>query len=311
MLHCPHAGFLGAPGGCGPFRTDTAVESTTATGYVRVDRMGMPAVATALIGPGLPTAGAMNSAKDDYNDSDPTSDAQFVSGVPLITAISTLHMALVAAHLTPCSIQHTFPVPGAPAMVPACGVQQYDAPPGMPGHTVASLVIPDTLRIDMASATTFPNGRALADDVIDPILSVLLLNLSPCAGTPHGDECPSLTAAGMATCTGDANCAWSGTACLPNVGTPAATCGAITTMGPCNTAAPVCFWTGSACVPTPCEFLPAAAACGAVAGCVASTCGAGASPPACTAATVGTLGLNPQANDVAFGTTFPYFAAAH
>ena len=64
-MHCDHAGPLGG-GVCSPFRTDPAVESATATGYVRVDRMGMPAVATVLVG---------SAMKNAYNDASPADDA--------------------------------------------------------------------------------------------------------------------------------------------------------------------------------------------------------------------------------------------
>ena len=59
-LHCPHAGPTGADV-CGSvtFRT------TPAAMYTRVDRMGMPAVATALVSSGQ---------KNAYNDADPTGD---------------------------------------------------------------------------------------------------------------------------------------------------------------------------------------------------------------------------------------------
>ncbi|WP_293883128.1 DUF4331 family protein [Sphingomonas sp.] len=46
-----------------------------------------------------------------------------------------------------------------------------------PGVTVASLVIPDTLSINFAAPAGFPNGRKLADPVIDIELAVLLLDL--------------------------------------------------------------------------------------------------------------------------------------
>ncbi|CAM3195041.1 DUF4331 domain-containing protein [Sphingomonas antarctica] len=44
--------------------------------------------------------------------------------------------------------------------------------------TVASLVVPDMLTIDLAGASGFPNGRRLPDPVIDVTLNVLFLKLS-------------------------------------------------------------------------------------------------------------------------------------
>ena len=189
-------------------------------------------------------------------------------------------------------------------MVPACGVQSYD---GNPAHTVASLILPDTLRLDQATPSGFPNGRRPQDDVIDPILSALLLNLSPCAGLPNGAEC---AATPMAMCAANAHCTLTGTTCHAATGTPMGTCNALGTMTTCG-ANPLCTWTGAACVSVPCEFLPNAATCPAQAGCSVSTCGTGTPAPACSVATIGGLPLNPHMNDVAFDTAFPYFAAAH
>lgn len=50
--------------------------------------------------------------------------------------------------------------------------------PGTGGATPASLVIPDTLKIDTSTATAFPNGRALADPVVDITLAVLFLDVN-------------------------------------------------------------------------------------------------------------------------------------
>lgn len=318
-LHCPHAGFLGG-GVCTPFRTDAPTEGTPTTtegAYVRVDRMGMPAVATALIGPGTMPATGIPALKDAYNDSNPTGDAAFASGVPLLTAIGAFHALLdddlIAAHLTPCSVSRSFPVPGAPAPVPACGVQDYTGLPLSPAntHTVASLILPDTLRIDPTAPAGFPNGRQLTDDVIDPILSVLLLNLSPCAGAPTGTLCSTHTGAGaMAACTADTNCTWTGTACAPAATSRLGQCLALGTAG-CS-ADPRCTVSGGACVTNPCEGFPAAA-CPAQTGCSLSTCGTGTPAPACSVATIGGLPLNPHANDVAYPTpnNFPYFLPPH
>jgi len=319
--HCPHAGLLSAAPYCTPFRSDPAVESTGATGYIRVDRMGMPAVATALIGPGLSTDPVMiNAAKDDYNDSNPDEDSTYTSGIPLLTAIGTYHAVLdaqlVALGLTPCSVSNTFPVPGVPGgAVPACGVQHYDgtAITDPAGHSVASLILPDTLHIETSAATHFPNGRAPDDQVIDPILSVLLLNMSICAGTRTGVECPRITGTGaMATCTADANCVWNpaGTgSCAPAATSAAVGCAM---LGTTNCALnPTCTVSGTSCVPIPCEAIPdsaTAAACPAFQGCSAATCGTGGAR--CTAGTLGSLPLNPAANDGTVDlTTFPYFAA--
>ena len=50
--------------------------------------------------------------------------------------------------------------------------------PGTGGITVAGAVIPDTLTVDYTAASGFPNGRALADPVIDVTLAIIFLDLS-------------------------------------------------------------------------------------------------------------------------------------
>jgi len=167
-VHCPHAGPSGAAV-CGTvnFRTDMA------TTYTRVDRMGMPAVSTALV----PSA-----RKNAYNDGDPSGDMSFAGD--FITTLTGLHTALDAdlntLHLTPCSMTS---VAGA---LPECLSQMYSA-----GHTVASLVVPnDVITLDTTVAAGFPNGRRLEDPVIDVTLAVLLLRLNI-----------GLCGTGTATCT--------------------------------------------------------------------------------------------------------------
>lgn len=46
------------------------------------------------------------------------------------------------------------------------------------GVTVAQAVVPDTLTLDLSAASGFPNGRKLADPVIDVTLAVIFLDLS-------------------------------------------------------------------------------------------------------------------------------------
>lgn len=50
--------------------------------------------------------------------------------------------------------------------------------PGTGGATPASLVVPDTVKLNFAAASGFPNGRQLNDPVVDVTLAVLLLDLS-------------------------------------------------------------------------------------------------------------------------------------
>lgn len=96
--------FLGvANGGAVPQGTGTTFNFRTdpASSYTRVDRMGQPAVATALIG---------SSLKNAFNDANPSDDVAgtFVGGADgIVQQLTNLHNALaddlIAAGLTPCS----------------------------------------------------------------------------------------------------------------------------------------------------------------------------------------------------------------
>lgn len=117
-----------------------------ASTYTRVDRIGMPAINTAVI-----------ASKDAYNQADPTDDALGDFVPEIVASLNFLHGALdddlIGLGLTPCGVDD-------------CVAQ------------AAPLVVPDTLQIDTTGTAGFPNGRALADPVIDVTLAVVLLDLS-------------------------------------------------------------------------------------------------------------------------------------
>ena len=50
--------------------------------------------------------------------------------------------------------------------------------PGTGGATPASLVVPDTIKVNLANASGFPNGRRLEDPVADVLLAVLFLDMT-------------------------------------------------------------------------------------------------------------------------------------
>ena len=118
--------------------------------YTRVDRAGMPAINTAVI-----------SSKDAYNAGNPADDAAGTFAPEILVSLDFLHTALdddlTAAGLTPCTVVGDGSGSCAVAAVP--------------------LVIPDTLKFDTTTAAGFPNGRLLADPVIDVTLAVVLLEL--------------------------------------------------------------------------------------------------------------------------------------
>ena len=159
MTHCPHGavdgGGMGGPcapvGGMFDFRTEASAM------FTRVDRMGMPAVSTALI-----------TSKNAYNDSNPMQDAAGMWVMELTAGLQALHGLvrddLVMAGVTPCS---TAPIGMMPPDVTVCVTQ------------AAPAVVPDTLKLDTASAAGFPNGRLFSDPVIDMTLSLILLQQGP------------------------------------------------------------------------------------------------------------------------------------
>lgn len=154
----------GVPTTTGP---TTAAETTTTTTtgddpfvfddtppdqMVQLDRMGMPAVATAVISADM---------KDAYNEASPTVDATDAFVPDIVANVVGLHAALdddlTTAGFIPCE-------------------------PNLCAAQAAPLVIPDTLKIDVSQTSGFPNGRRLEDPVVDITLAVVLLDLSPMTG---------------------------------------------------------------------------------------------------------------------------------
>jgi hypothetical protein len=70
-----------------------------------------------------------------------------------------------------------------PATPPPTTSTSFDVQPCLdqvaaPGQTVANLVIPDTLKLDLTKPNGFPNGRQLTDPAIDITLAFLFLDLT-------------------------------------------------------------------------------------------------------------------------------------
>lgn len=83
---------------------------------------------------------------------------------------------VVAPTPTPAPTPAPTPTPSpAGRDVSACLSQVI---PGTNGATPASLVLPDTLKLNFGVASGFPNGRQLNDPVVDVTLAVLLLDLT-------------------------------------------------------------------------------------------------------------------------------------
>jgi hypothetical protein len=70
----------------------------------------------------------------------------------------------------------------APAPTPSPTPASYTVTPCLnqtvvPGRTLAQLVVPDMLRLDMSQPAGFPNGRRYTDPVIDLTLAAIFLDL--------------------------------------------------------------------------------------------------------------------------------------
>ena len=131
----------------------------TPDAYTRVDRMGMPAIATALI-----------ASKDSYNSSNPVDDSAGTFVPEILASLDFLHTALDSQlqglNLTPCTVVGDGSGSCATFAVP--------------------LIIPDTLKINTNESSAFPNGRNLTAPVIGVTLAVALLELTgdPAPHTP-------------------------------------------------------------------------------------------------------------------------------
>jgi hypothetical protein len=109
---------------------------------VQVERMGIPAINTALI---------PSNMKDAFNQGEPRNDvANFRS-----TAENTI-TALRAA------------------VDPVLGPQDGGPLGNLTPAQVAGALIPDVVTIDFSQSVQFPNGRRLEDDIIDIALGVVL-----------------------------------------------------------------------------------------------------------------------------------------
>ncbi len=153
--HCAHAREEPSSE-CVGLPTDYNFRDDPPTAYDQVDRVGMPAVSTALI-----------TSKAAYNADSPANDATYAGEI--VASIAALHTALdddiTGATLTPCDTDG----------LDGDDCHEQEVAPGVP---VAALVIPDTLTLNGGATATFPNGRYLADQAMDITLAVILLDLT-------------------------------------------------------------------------------------------------------------------------------------
>jgi len=117
--------------------------SEPADAYTQIDRVGMPAVNTALI-----------TSKDAYNAAKPADDASGLFAGQIVSNLDAIHAKLNDD-------------------VTAAGLVATNTSGSLANAQAA--VIPDTLKINTTAAAGFPNGRKLPDRVIDMTLSLILL----------------------------------------------------------------------------------------------------------------------------------------
>lgn len=164
--------------------------------YVRVDRTGEPAIATALLsrdpaivptvsGGGILNPGnasnSFNTQRDALNRGDPVNDARDFAGLftvgPQSNSLRNIHYklgpTLRALGLTPCSTETvTPPANNSQVDISTCVAQ------------AAPAILPDVITYDLNSAAGWPNGRGFDDPVVDRLLAVALLRISGTAA-PH------------------------------------------------------------------------------------------------------------------------------
>jgi hypothetical protein len=118
-------------------------------GNTQIDRMAVPGVNTALIS---------SANKNAFNQGDPSTDvANFQTEIQ--TNMTNLRAAVNG-------------IAGFPA----------EDSPGLTVAQVTAVVCPDIVSINFANPVVFPNGRQLSDDVIDPVLGLVLNRGNPLGG---------------------------------------------------------------------------------------------------------------------------------
>jgi len=189
----------GGGGGGGGGDDPYSFRSDAPDRYVRIDRMGEPALATALLsskvddptpvdGNGKPVNpgtgnkfNSFNDQRDALNRGDPVNDARdfaFILTVgPQINSLANYHYKLGpqlrSVGLTPCSTEMASP-PSGPSQVDISTCVAQAAP----------AVLPDVITCDTNTAPGWPNCRGFDDPVVDRLLAASLLKISG-PGAPH------------------------------------------------------------------------------------------------------------------------------
>lgn len=126
---------------CAVVLTAACGNNNTPRNFIRVDRMGIPAINTVFIA---------DADKDEFNTALPSND---------ITAYKTTVQTKITGLRTAVN-----GVVGFPA----------EDNPGISASDLAGVLIPDVVTIDFSKSLAFPNGRQLGDDVVDAAVGLTL-----------------------------------------------------------------------------------------------------------------------------------------
>ena len=189
----------GGGGGGGDGTDPFSFRSDASNRYVRIDRMGEPALATALLSssvdkptpvdengkPVNPGSGnpfnSFNDQRDALNRGDPVNDVRDFSFIltvgPQVNSLANYHYKLGPqlrfVGLTPCSTETASPPSGISQIdISACVAQ------------AGPIVLPDVITYDANATAGWPNGRGFDDPVVDRLLAASLLKISG-PGAPH------------------------------------------------------------------------------------------------------------------------------
>jgi hypothetical protein len=183
--------------GCGGGGGDYNFNLLGVDRYVRVDRTGNPALASALLsrvnGNPVPVDGntttvnpgagnvfnSFDNQRDAFNRGDPVNDARdfaFMMTVgPQVNALANYHFKLGpqlrSLSLVPCS-RETVVQPRSISDIDltTCATQ------------VAPVIFPDVLTLDPNVTASWPNGRTFDDPVVDRLLAAALLDITSAPG---------------------------------------------------------------------------------------------------------------------------------
>jgi hypothetical protein len=99
--------------------------------------------------------------------------------LPALVVISALSLAGCGAGGSPTSQPPAPVTPEPPSQVNYDVTNCFDQIiPGSGGYSLRTLIVPDTMKLDLTRAPGYPNGRRLTDPVIDIVLAAELIDFT-------------------------------------------------------------------------------------------------------------------------------------